>query len=87
MKYENRPSIKILFLLQFLQQILQISHKHSQPNIKGPLEAGFFDFHPRSPLKKSNFFKGQFFDEILTFGSSKKNLGGEFENPASRGPL
>ena len=30
-----------------------------------------FDFHPRSPLKNSKFFeffKGRFFDKILTLG-------------------
>ena len=44
--------LKILLLLQFWQHILQILHKHSQLNYKGPLEARFFNLPPKIFLEQ-----------------------------------
>ena len=74
---KKRPWLKILLLLQILQPILQISHKHSQLKYKGRLEAGFLIFALNHPKKTQNFlkiFKVRFFHEISTFGCTKKNL-------------
>ena len=57
-----------------MQHILQNLHKNSQPNYTGPLEAEFLIFtldHPKKIQNFSKFFKGRFFDEILTFGCTK----------------
>ena len=71
-KAKNRPSLKILLLLKFLQHNLEILQKHSQLNYKGPLEAGFLNSPSKiflegpkvkilsnnRPLKILNFLKG-----------------------------
>ena len=70
---KNLAPSKILLLLQFLQHILQILHKHLQLNYKGPLEAGFLNlpskiFLERSKVKissKNRPFKN--FEKIWTF--------------------
>ena len=51
LQQKNRPSLKILLLLQFLLHIIQILHKHSQQNYKRPLEAGFLNFPPKNFLE------------------------------------
>ena len=49
---KNPLPLKILLLLQFLQHILQISHKNSQLNYGGPLEAEFLNLLPKIFLER-----------------------------------
>ena len=49
---KNPLPLKSLLLLQFLQQILQILHKHLQLNYKGPLEARFLNLPPKIFLER-----------------------------------
>ena len=49
---KNPLPLKILLLLQFLQHILQILHKHLQLNYKGPLEAGFLNLPSKFFLER-----------------------------------
>ena len=49
---KNPLPLNILLLLQFLQHILQILHKPSQLNNKGPLEAVFLNFPPKIFLEQ-----------------------------------
>ena len=69
---KSRPSLKILLLLQFLQHILQILHKHSQSKLRRASNSRIFDCHPRSPWNKFKIFWRSIFYEILTWAVIKK---------------
>ena len=51
---KNQLPLKILLLLQYLQRILQILHKHSQVNSKGPQEVGFLNLPREIFLNNQN---------------------------------
>ena len=62
---KNPLPLNILLLLQFLQHILQILHKPSQLNYRGPPERGFLNLppvffrttHSQNFIEKSTFKK------------------------------